>query len=266
MTLAKADLQALGVRLEAQGLRQQDLTKFVDSGGMASLDCVPLVAQIRARISNGEQPVAHTDQIETNHAAAEAIMGSNFLGIAEIEQAFGVKFTPAQRQKLAIIPDKLMQVLKACAKTHVLVAGFPLSIIDVRAKVAGHTEKLFCSPTGTGWYNEQAFAGVQVECRWYLLRKEPLPNSTSKWYNEQEATVAQLEEEIPWARDVVFATMALFLTTGERLFERICVRCKDVTSLGSRVRVGSFDQDGFHINYWSGKPHDGVAVASLRNS
>ena len=207
-----------------------------------------------------------TAPTETNHAAAEAIMGSNFLGIAQVEKAFGVKFTPAQQQKLAMIPESILKVLKACARTHILVAGFPLSINNVRANsnVVGNAEQLFCSMTGTGWYNEQPFANVNVEVRWYLLRKTPVNNSTSRWYKDQLKLLTEGEEN-PWARDVVFATIALFLTTGERLFETIWVRCKDTTSFRDRVCLG-FSQGGLLIDDWDVEPYGSIGLASSRNS
>lgn len=72
-------------------------------------------------------------------------------------------------------------------------------------------------------------------------------------------------EENPWARDVVFATTALHLTTGEWLFERVYVRCKDVDSSGYRVYVGGFDQGGLCINdFWDDYRGGDIGVCSVR--
>ncbi len=215
---------------------------------------------------NGEATNAPMQTTES-HEKAQAIMGRNFLGLEEVEKAFGVKYSTGDRAKLATIQFS-DETLCASKDTHVLVAGFRMSINDIRKNrnVKGNAAKLFFSAVGEGWYNDEPFANASVECRWFLLRKKPIDNSTSKTYEEQLQLIPRGEEN-PWARDVVFATIALFLTTGERMFEKIYVRCKDVSSRGGRFGVGFFVRDGLDVYFgWDGCRDGGIGVGSVRNS
>jgi len=64
----------------------------------------------------------------------------------------------------------------------------------------------------------------------------------------------------PWGADH-------FLATGERLFEKIYVRCSDVDSDGDRVLVGLFDSGGLYVYYrWVDRRGGYVGVASARKS
>ncbi len=78
--------------------------------------------------------------LSTLHAEQRAIMGTNFLGEAEIAKAYSVKWTKAQLEKLSVIPFS-EETLRDCKDTHVLFAGFPLSINDIRAKASGNNIK-----------------------------------------------------------------------------------------------------------------------------
>jgi hypothetical protein len=202
--------------------------------------------------------------VTKSYQDAKGIMGPNFLGIEEVEQAFGVKYSEGDRTKLAQIPfDE--KILRTCKDTHLLISGFPMSINDVRKKVSGKATQLFHRALGDAWFECEQFAQITVGVRWFLLRKESVKNSTSKTYNEQKRLIP-LGEEIPFARDVVFATIALFLTTGEHLFEKVFVSCRDLHSRGERVRVGDFSRDGIHISsYWDERCYDYVSVCSVRN-
>ncbi len=209
-----------------------------------------------------EEAAAKTSvNVATLHAAQRAIMGSNFLGIEEVERAFGVKYTPVQRAKLATIPFS-EDVLRACSETHVLVAGFSMSVNDVREKVKENSVNLFKLPHRLGWYKDESLANVSIECRWYLLRKKPLDDSVAKIYSDQLALIPK-DEENPWARDVVFAAIVLLLSTGERLFEHIGVRCKDQTPEGYRVRL-DFGLFGLRIDYLGDHCYRDLGVCSVR--
>jgi len=71
----------------------------------------------------------------------------------------------------------------------------------------------------------------------------------------------------PTARVMVYAIIGHYLATGERLFERIYVRCSDLFSDGSRVLVGNFDSDGLRVrDYWVGSPYVSIGLSSARKS
>lgn len=75
------------------------------------------------------------------------------------------------------------EVLGSCKGTHILVAVFPLSILDIPGKVE---RKLFREHENA-WYNNQAFARDKGEINWHLVRKTSVPGSMDKTWNEQQA-------------------------------------------------------------------------------
>jgi len=197
----------------------------------------------------------------TSQKLAREIMGKNCFGIEEAIKHFGVNPSKQQLAYLAEVPFS-EEVLKSCKDTHVLVAVFPLSILDVRTiakKLANQT--LFYHQD---WYDKQAFAKDKGEVGWKLVRKEPIANSTSKTWSEQQALLSK-EEETPKAQVVVYTMIGHFLSTGEKLFEKIYVRCVDLDSDGPRVYVGYFDDKGLYVDYWNDDNRDSnIGVSSAR--
>ena len=168
----------------------------------------------------------------------------------------------SSRQQLAVLSEIPFTeaVLQSCKDTHVLVAVFPLSILEIRGQVES---KLFYSHDGA-WYNSQAFAKDKGEVGWHLVRKTPVANSTSKSWSEQQALLGK-NEETPTARVMTYTIIGHYLATGERLFRNLYVRCSDVVSNGNRVYVGHFDEGGFYVNdYWDDDRDSNLGLASSR--
>ena len=163
---------------------------------------------------------------------ARATMGENYFGIEEAVNAFGIKPTPAQLSALSEVPFTEIE-LRERRQTHILVAVFPLSIIEIRDKVA---HSLFFDPR---WYEKESFAALRGDASWQLIRKMPVPNSTNKNWREQQMLLEQ-NEEVPTARVMVYAIIGHYLHTGERLLGNTYNRCSDLDSRGDRVRVGDF--------------------------
>jgi hypothetical protein len=205
-------------------------------------------------VSGGFEP-------STSQKLAREIMGKNFFGIEEAIKYFGVNPSKKQLAYLAEIPWS-EEVLRACKDTHILIATFALSVLDVRGivkKLAGET--LFYNQD---WYDKQAFAADKGEIDWQLVRKESVANSTSKTWNEQQALLSK-DEETPKARVVVQTAIGHFLATGERLFEKIYVRCVDLDSDGSRVYVGRFGARGLDVyRYWDDDQDGSLGVSAAR--
>lgn len=208
----------------------------------------------RLMVNGGYEP-------STSQKLARAIMGKNFFGIEEAIKHFGVNTTKQQLAYLAEVPFS-EEVLKSCKDTHILVAVFPLSILDIRGVTRKlENQTLFYSQD---WYDKQAFAKDKGEVGWQLVRKEPIVNSTSKTWNDQQALLSK-DEETPTARIVVYTMVGHFLATGERLFEKIYVRCADLDSDGYRVRVGYFVAEGLSVyNYWDDSRYGNIGVSSAR--
>lgn len=192
---------------------------------------------------------------------AREIMGKNFFGIEEAIKHFGVNPSRRQLVSLSEVPFS-EETLISCKDTHVLVAVLPISIIEIREiakKLLNQT--LFYNQD---WYDKEAFANDKGETGWQLIRKEPIDNSTSKNWSEQQALLTN-DEETPKAQVVVYTIIGIFLSTGERLFENVYVRCIDLDSDGDRVSVGGFDDGGLDVDDWDDSHrYSVIGVSSAR--
>jgi len=216
--------------------------------------------EVAARINTDPAFVANIAQLmvnggykpSTSQKLAREIMGKNFFGIEEAIKHFGVNATKQQLAYLAEVPFSEEQ-LSSCKDTHVLVAVFPLSILNIRGIARKQSDRtLFYSQD---WYDKQAFAKDKGEVGWQLVKKVPVVGSTSKTWSDQQALLSK-DEETPTARIVVYTMIGHFLATGERLFEKIYVRCVDLGSDDRRVRVGGFNAGGLVVRSWRGDNRD----------
>ncbi|XOB46713.1 MAG: hypothetical protein ACKKMV_00815 [Candidatus Nealsonbacteria bacterium] len=188
---------------------------------------------------------------------AQKIMGKNFFGIEEVIKHFKVNPTHQQLTVLAKIPFS-ERVLEELKDSYILVAVFPLSILDIRSKV---DSKLFYDQS---WYNNESFAEERGEAGWQLVRKTPVPSSASKNWSEQQKLLAK-NDEVPTARIMVYTIIGYYLATGERLFKDIWVRTSSLPSDGYRVRVGCFYLIGLRFfYYWDGLRNIGISLAASR--
>jgi hypothetical protein len=195
----------------------------------------------------------------TSQERAREIMGKNFFGVEEAVKYFGVEPTSQQLAILSEIPFS-EEVLEQSKDTHVLVAVFPISIIEIRGKVE---HNLFYSHKDA-WYNDESFAKELGEVCWQLVRKTLVSNSTSKNWQEQQSLIAK-EDEVPSAQVMVYTIIGYYLATGDRLFEDIYVRTSSVDSDGGHVIVGDFDSDGLCIgNDWVVYRDSNRGIASAR--
>lgn len=189
---------------------------------------------------------------------AREIMGKNMFGIEEAMKHFDIAPTKRQLAYMAEVPYS-EATLTACKDTHILVAVFPLAIVEIREKVA--KKKPFYKQD---WYDDQDFANDKGTMEWHLIRKTPIDDSTSKKWSEQLALLSK-EEYAPKAQVMVYAIIGHFLATGERLFEKIYVRCVDLGSDGYRVLLGRFNAVGLYLDSYSDDNRYGhLAVAPSR--
>jgi len=153
------------LKLETAGLTDELAQKIVDSKGN------DLAAKVVRLIrSGGFEPSTSQDK-------ARAIMGKNYFGVEEAIQYFKVNLSKQWLTTLAKIPWS-EEVLRSCKDTHILVAVFPLSILDIRFGASG--SKLFYDHS---WYKKESFAENHGEAAWHLVRKALVPNSTSKTWD-----------------------------------------------------------------------------------
>ena len=232
------------LKLEAAGLCDELAQKVVDSKGN------DLAKKVVRLIQNGGfEP-------STSQKRAREIMDTNMFGVEEAIQHFGVNPSKQQLAVLAEVPFS-EAVLEQCKETHILVAVFPMSILDIRGKVA--KQSLFYEQD---WYNKEAFAKGGGVTEWQLVRKTPVENSTGRNLDEQQALLSD-NEETPSSRVMIYTIIGHFKATGERLSENIWVRCSDLVSDGYRVYVGCFDQYGLGIAHdWVNGRYDRLGLTS----
>ncbi len=200
------------------------------------------------------------DTTTTPEQAAE-IMGTNFHGISTLEQHMGVNLSAKSKKLFTKVPFST-ETLMACRETHVLVACGDLSLMDVWQAQTG----LFYAKSEP-WYGARGehFARSKGKTGWQLVRKNPVPDSTRRTWNEQNALLGQ-DEQVPSASVLAQAIIIHYQETEERLYETIYVRCSDVDSIGGRVYLGIFDQYGLHVdNDWDSRRFNRVGLSSSRN-
>lgn len=244
-TLSVHKEHELLLKLETAGLTEPLAQKVIDSKGNE------LAAKVVKFIQNGGfEPT-------TSQKRAREIMGKNMFGVEEAIQHFGVNPTRQQILALSEIPFS-EAVLQKAKDTHVLVAIFPLSVLEIRGKV---DSKLFYDQS---WYNKESFAKERGEASWQLVRKTPVDNSTLKNWEEQLALIGE-EDEVPTAQAMVYTIIGHYLATGGRLFEHIYVRTSSVVSDGDRVCVGDFDSFGLNVDsFWDDCRRAYFGVSSAR--
>ena len=203
---------------------------------------------------------------------AREIMGKNFLGIEEAIRHYSAAYTEEQLAALAEIRDEDGNIiteaeLEECKNTHLLVAGFPMTIVDIRKKAPSKKPEKAFSSYKNARYNTQAFATEEmVGLCWHLIRKTAAGGSFSKIYQNQTALLGP-KDYVPRACDLVYAVILYFMVTGERLFANGYVRTATLDSVGLRVSVGFFGAGGLYVYcYWGDDPDGGVGLSSARKS
>mgnify|MGYP001601101566 FL=1 len=164
------------LKLEAAGLNDDLAQRVIDSKGN------DLAAKVVRLINSGGF------EATTGQKRAREIMGYNFFGVEEAIRHFGMNPTRQQTTVLSEIPFSEV-MLEQHKNSHILVAMFPLSILEIRGKVV-QDQRLFYEQD---WYNKQAFAKEKGETEWKLVRKTLVANSTSKTWPEHQALLATNE-------------------------------------------------------------------------
>jgi len=192
---------------------------------------------------------------------ARAIFGKSFLGPDEVATHFGVKWTAKDRKTLKTIPFN-EAALEECRDTHLLVAGYPMNLMQVHEV---NTELMYFG--NDPWYGKHPFSTEeQVALRWYLLRKDIVPDSTSKSWVEQTAMLAKTEET-PRACELGYAMLLYRLAHGEWAgLTKKWARTSSVRSDGYRVILHAY-RGQLHVNGYSDGPRSSyLGVSSGRKS
>ena len=183
-----------------------------------------------------------------DYTLAQTILGKDFITPEEVTKSHGIVYTEDQMTKFGdTLPSQ--EVLVWCRDNgYMVVAGpnKPMSLLEVREMKSGY----FYSKSG-GWYVDQKFArNDKADTRWIVVRKEPVPDSTSKTWNEQQALLSDVEIT-PNATEVVWAITVYKAVRDIYLLPNIYVRTSSLGSGGYRVHVGRFDDGGLDVGSWS---------------
>ena len=169
---------------------------------------------------------------------AREIMGKNFFGVLDAARYFGVM--PAERhfEPFSKIPFS-EATLRECKNSHILIAVFPLSILDIRDKTQG--QNLFFEINWTENYKE-AFARNKSGFCWQLIQKTP------------QLRPFMENEEVPSVRVIVYTILGYYLATGKHLFEDSYVAGSEggLADGYSDFGVGYFDSDNSIDISWYG--------------
>lgn len=167
----------------------------------------------------------------TSKDNAQKIMGKNFFGDYEATIHFGVSPSEYQLDHLAEVPFG-KGVLDSCKDTHILVAVFSPSVVEILEKVEpSHSfENMF--------YKRLQFANYRGNVSWHLVRKNPFIGVKYKDWDEEQQESFLGKKGNPSARVMVHAIIGHFLSTGERPFEGVYARCSDEGPCDTRINVG----------------------------
>lgn len=205
--------------MEEAGLTYDDLQKPIDD---------PVLRQHLVRCW---QKTAHA----VSEKDAHGIMGTNCFGTSEAVKYLGVR--PSSLPKIMFTKE----TLEECRETHILVAMFPLSILDIHSRI---NIGLFYNWVA---YCNEPFAKYSGHASWQLIRKAPVPNSIKKTWLEQRNLLRD-DEGISTAIAMVYTILGHYLATDERLFKNTFVRCYDTFSDKRRVQIGHFGQTGLIVS------------------
>lgn len=237
-------------KLEAAGLDEKFAQKLIESkNNKLAIEVVHLIRNFGLVTE------------KTSQERARTIMGfKNFFGIEEATQYFGINPSKRDLIKLEKIPFS-PKVLHACKKTHILVAVLPISILQIRINIEPRLWYLH----NDGWYDRCFFAKDRGEASWQLIRKNPIPGSMNKSWEEQQELLSKYEEVPPRARVLVYSVLGHFLQTGRRLFKDSYTRCSDIEPENSHVVVGLFDDQGLYITqFLDNHRFDSLGMSTVR--
>lgn len=226
--------------------QEHELLSALERAGITSADAQKVIASPNNFVAESVIDFIRqcTPAFYATPAQAAAIMGSNFIGIEPLQRHLGVKLSPKSKKLFDKVPFSA-KVLQQCADTHVLVACGALSLLDVWLV---QKDLWYCK--SVPWYKAECFATTKVKAGWQLVRKNAMPDSTSKAWDEQNLLLGA-DESVPSASVLAQAIFLIYLETNEHLFQTIYVRTSSVDSNGSHMGIGSFVTQGLFVNSYS---------------
>ena len=205
------------------------------------------------------------NQLPEGHELARLILGDDYITAEEVAKVYNFSYSDEQLQHLEETLPDMETILWLRANEYLLIAGpsTDLNILQVRDL----DNKLFSSKDG-GWYSndKEKFAkDDKVKAgEWLAIRKEAVPNSFSKTWEEQQKLITDTKH-VPNASEVSYVITTYFKVREVRLFENKYVRTSSVDVDGYHVYVGSFVENGLYVNFCRDDYRSGyIGVASSR--
>ena len=186
---------------------------------------------------------------------AYEIMGENVLGIKRVIKHFHVTYTNHELRGLALVPFS-EETLERCKNTHLLIAGYPMSISQIFKRIPENFRNMFFEKTPV-YTHETFITHKKVDLRWYLIRKEIFMNESRLTFPQQQVKFKVLfpSEEITRACELVYAMALHLLVKKTSLLKDGYARCGDLDKWESRVVIAS----DFQVTYAC----DSVAATSI---
>jgi len=175
--------------------------------------------------------------------AAKRIMSKNFIGLEDIGEHAAITLSPEDLDFFSKIPYSEETLLK-CQNTHILISGLSASILWVYINVP---ESRFHFDSDPWWFNESFATEIRMKRGWHLIRRNVLPESINKPYEEKVRMVIEQGENVPTGCELIFTMMLYYLTTGIRLFEKVKTQCSDICIDGVYFHVGFFQKGHIDI-------------------
>ncbi len=224
------------LRLERAGITPQDAQRVIESKGNV------VASEMLYVLRNG---VYHPTK---SQKAAKEIMGNNFFGIEDAIEHLNLRPDKNQIAELDDVPFSEV-TLKECKDTHVLVAVFPMSLLQMFENKnlrpffgLDDTEK-------APWFKQERFSWEEGKVGWYLIRKQAPENSLNKEWVDQLHMFGQLSDSVS-VRIAAYAALGHILKTGTVMFEESMARCAELDHSGRRVTIGPFKEDGLRVQAW----------------
>ncbi|GBD27357.1 hypothetical protein HRbin30_02704 [bacterium HR30] len=215
---------------------------------------------------------------------AEGLFGKNFFGPADVERSFR---GPVQ-QPLPPIPFPSDILREAAAEGFFLVfrdpavGGAPFVLERAVHSFPDLFDSRYLQKVGYQLKDEwgillEPLARTETPRKgWALVRKQPLPGSANRTYQEQTKLLRQWAQ--PWevrglqvrrrlAVEIVYDCLLVYLSRGERLLEREWDWSASTTVDGGFLNVGGFGENGLQIFSYSGAVrHSALGVCpEIRN-
>jgi len=177
-----------------------------------------------------------------------------------VQQFLQISVPDSWRAELRDIPFE-PEILARHKSTHVLFAGVPLSIRDLRQRVPQCFDRFFpCAHRR--FVNDET-----LDLRWYLLRAHVVPGSMGKAFKKQLSCLSK-REAVPRACEVAYGITLYFLARGIRLFAGAAARCADVepgfiSPTEVHVDVGNFDEKGLLVSLMDDGLDEDIGLASM---